>query len=163
MHDVDGAMPGVVQRPDAYFLTFFRALIVTSDVALVVRINNVPVACIGYDKAAFAPAHHKPILCRNYTRVTPARDPDARVVLLRTINVIRVRVVGRDVIKLCGWLVALRRPGLPTIHRNTGAAVVGIADPIRVFRIDPEPVVVAMTRRQEGTRCCAVDRLERSR
>ena len=154
MHQIDRAVPGIVQRPHTHVLSFFLVLIVSSDVALIVGINNAPVARIRHDKAALAAPRHKPVLRRDYTLIAPACDTYIRVVLLCTINVIGVSIVSRDVIKLRRGLIILCRPGLPAIYRDTGAAVVDVADPIRIFRIDPEPVMIAMTCRQkvEGLR-----------
>src|SRR5438067_12469983 len=137
----------MVHRPNAHVLSFFLVLIVANDVALAVGVNNVPVARIGYDEPALAAARSKPILCRDHALLAPACDAYIRVVLLRAVNVIRIGVVDRDVIKLCRRLVILRRPGLATIHRDTGAAVIGVADPIRILWINPEPMMIAMTRR----------------
>src|SRR5207249_8439223 len=160
MQKIGRAVAGMVHRPHADILSFFLVLIVSNDVALAVGINNVPVARIGYDEAALAAPGNEPILCRDYTLLAPARDANVRVVLLRAVDVIRIGVVSRDVIKLCGRLVILRRPSLAAVHRDTGAAVVGVADPIRILRIDPEPVMIAMTRRQESERLGAVHRFE---
>src|SRR5437868_5615563 len=150
----------MVHRPNAHVLSFFLVLIVANDVALAVGVNNVPVARIRYDEPALAAARSKPILCRDHALVAPARDAYIRVVLLRAVNVTRIGVVGRDVIKLRGRLVVLRRPGLAPIHRDTGAAVVRVADPIWILRINPEPVMIAMTRRQEIEGLRAIHRLE---
>src|SRR5438046_10717505 len=149
MHQIDRAVPGIVQRPHTHVLSFVLFLIVSSDVALIVGINNAPAARIRHDKAALAAPRHKPVLRRDYTLIAPACDTYIRVVLLRTINVIGVSIVSRDVIKLRRGLIILCRPGLPAIYRDTGAAVVDVAAPIRIFRVNPEPVMTAMTRGQQ--------------
>ncbi len=65
--------------------------------------------------------------------VGAAGDADIRVVLLRAVNVIGERVVYRHVIKLRGRLVVLRRPSLAAVGGNAGAAVVRVADAIRIL------------------------------
>src|SRR5207302_11054765 len=115
----------MVERPDAHVLTFFLALIVTSDVALVVGINNVPVPRIGHDKAALASASDKPIPRRDDSLLAPARDPKAGAGLLRTVAVIGIRVVSRAMVELCGGLLIYRRPRLAAAQRNARAAGVG--------------------------------------
>jgi len=160
MHQIDRAVPGIVQRPHTHVLYFFLVLIVSSDVAPRCWNKYVPVARIRHDKAALAAPATNQVLRRDYTLLAPACDAYIRVVLLRTINVIGVSIVSRDVIKLCRRLVILRRPGFPAIHRDTGAAIVGVADPIRIFRINPEPVMITMTRRQKIEGLSAVHRFE---
>ena len=64
-------------------------------------------------------------------------------------------------IELRGRLIILRRPGFSAIRREAGAAVVGVADPIRIFWINPEPVMIAMARRQKIEGFRAIDRFER--
>src|SRR4029450_5861545 len=143
MKQIRGAMPRKVKRPHTHILTFFLIFIVASDVARAVGINNVPVTRIRGDKPALSTSGDEPILRSNYTFLAPARDSNVRVVLLRTVDVIWISVVRRDMIKLRGRLIVQSRPGLAAIHRNAGAAVVGVADSIRIFRINPGPVRVA--------------------
>src|SRR5438552_12445932 len=109
----------MIHRPNAYVLSFFLVLIVSNDVALAVGVNNVPVARIGYDEPALAAPRNKPILCRDHALVAPARDAYIRVVLLRPVDVIRIAIVGRDVIKLRRRLVILRRPCFAAIDRKS--------------------------------------------
>ena len=122
-----------------------------------------PVARIGHDEPAFAIAGDKPIFPPNHTAVGAARDADVRVVLLRAVNVIRKRVVDCDVIKLRGRLIILRGPAFSAVDRDAGAAVIRIADPIRILRIDPESVVIPVSRRKQIKRLPAVDRSECAR
>src|SRR5205823_12692729 len=105
MQKIGRAMAGMVHRPHAHVLSFFLVLIVANDIALAVGINNVPIARIRQDEAALPAPRNKPILRRDYTLLAPARDPNIRVVLLRPVNVIRISVVSRDVIKLRRRLV----------------------------------------------------------
>ena len=74
-----------------------------------------PVARIGHDEAAFAIARDEPIFASDHSRIRAAGDADVRVVLLRSVNVVRERVINRDMIKLRGRLVILRCPGFPAI------------------------------------------------
>ena len=64
-----------------------------------------PVPRIGHDKAALASASDKPIPRRDDSLLAPARDPKVGVVLLRTVNVIGIGVVSRDMVELCGGLI----------------------------------------------------------
>src|SRR4051794_12683951 len=126
MRQVDSAVPGVIERDDTGIVRVFLVLVVIGQVAFVVGINYVPVARIRDDETAFAAAGLKPILGRDDPGIRPAGDADIGVVLLGAIDVIRERVVDRDVIKLRGRLIVLRRPGLAAIGRNCDTAVVRV-------------------------------------
>ena len=115
MKKIDRAVPGIILRPDAHVLILLLTFFVTRDVALAVRINDVPIARIRQNKSAFTAARNEPILRANHARVRATRYADIRVVLLRAINVIRIRVVHRDVIKLRSRLIVLSRPGFAPI------------------------------------------------
>src|SRR5205085_12565821 len=93
-------MAAIVHWPNAYILRLLFILIVANNVALAVRIDHVPVARIGQDKAAFSTAGNEPILAPNYTGFSAAGDADIRIILLRYVNMIGKRVVDRDMIKL---------------------------------------------------------------
>ena len=108
-----------------------------------------PVARIRQNETAFAAAGLKPIFAPDHARVSPARDADVRVVLLRAVDVIRKRVVDRNVIKLRGRLIVLCRPGFAAIGRDAGAAIVRVREALRIIRIDPKSVVIAVPRRKE--------------
>ena len=149
MNEIDRAVAGVVHRPDTDVLILLLRFVVADDVSLAVGINDVPVARIGQNETAFAAAGLKPIFAPDHTRVSPARDADVRVVLLRAVDVIRKRVVDRDVIKLRGRLIVLGRPGLAAIGRDAGAAIVRIRKALRIIGIDPEPMMIAVPRRKE--------------
>ena len=110
--------------------------------------------------------HRRPgtsLRARSRRSSAAARDADIRVVLLRAVDVIRKRVVDRDVIELRGRLVLQRRPGLAAIDRDARAAIVRVREPMRIFRIDPESVMIAMARGQELECLAAIDRAERAR
>ena len=84
--------------------------------------------------------------------IDPARDRQTRVVLLRSIDVIRIEIVGRQVIELRGRLVVDVAEGVPAVQRDIRAAVIALNHPLVVCRIDPEIVVVAV-RRGHGSKC----------
>ena len=119
-----------------------------------------PVARIRQDEAAFAVAGFEPIRRPDRAPVRAAGDAELRVVLLRSVNVVWKSVVHGDVIKLRGRLVVLRRPGFAAVDGNARAAVVGVPDPIGILRINPEPVMIAMTCRQQVKGLAAIDRMK---
>ena len=163
MREIDRAAPGIVQRHRTDVLIVFFGFVVARDVAFAVGINDVPVARIGNYEPALAAAGLIPILAADHSRIRAARNANIRVVLLRAVNVIRKRVVDCDMIKLRGRLVVLSGPAFSAVDRDAGAAVVRIANPIRILRIDPETVVIPVSRRKQIKRLPAVDRSERAR
>ena len=65
---------------------------------------------------------------------------------MRAVDAIEKIVVGRDVIELRSGLIVLRGPILAPVDGNGCAAVVAVDEAIRIFRINPERVMVAMRR-----------------
>src|SRR5205823_13700676 len=58
---------------------------------------------------------------------------------------------------------SLRGPGLAAVEGDRGAAVARLDDPVRIARVDPQSVVVAVPRRQEIEGLAAVGRAEQPR
>ena len=121
-----------------------------------------PIARIGDDETAFTAPGLKPIFPTNCSGIRPARDPDVRVVLLRAVNVIRKSVIDRDMVKLCGRLIVLRRPGFCPVGGDAGAAVVCIRNAQRILRINPKAVMISVSCRQERKIFAAVHGAEES-
>ena len=157
MREIDRAVTRIIHWPNAYILPVFFILIVANNVAFAVRIDHVPVARIGDDKAAFSTAGDEPILAPDYTGVPAAGDADIRIILLCAVNVIGKGVVDRDVIKLRRRLIILRGPGLAAVHRNACASVIRVADTICVLRINPETVMIAVTGRKQIKCFCSIN------
>src|SRR5207245_1059252 len=82
--------------------------------------------------------------------VAEAGDANAAVVLLRAVDVIRKLAVGDDVVELRRRLVVHGAPGLAAVHADGGAAIVAVDDAFRVSRINPQAVMVAVWRGQQG-------------
>ena len=117
-----------------------------------------PVARIRHHEAAFAAGGLEPILPPDRAPVGAAGDADVRVVLLRAINVIWERIVHRHVVKLCRGLIVLRGPTLAAVSSDAGAAVIHVGDSIRIRGINPQPVMIAVTRGQEIESFSAIHR-----
>src|SRR5438876_10637051 len=115
MGKINSAMPGIVQRNRTNVLHVLFIFVVASEVAFVVGIDDVPIAWIGHDEAAFSATGYEPIFASDHAGIAAAGDTDVRVVLLRAVNVVRERVVYSDVVKLRGGLVVLRRPILAAV------------------------------------------------
>jgi hypothetical protein len=61
---------------------------------------------------------------------------------------------------MCRRLVILRRQVLPPSIEILAPPSLALPHPIRIFRINPEPMMIAMTRRQEIEGLRAVHRFE---
>ena len=79
---------------------------------------------------------------------------------MRAINVVRERIVHRDMIKLRSRLVILCCPAFATIRGDAGTTVAHVRDPIGILWIDPKPMMISMPRGQQIKSFTAVDRTE---
>ena len=157
---IDRAMTGVVDRHRTDVSRFFFLFVVASDEAFVVRIDDVPVARIRYDKATFAAARDEPILLPNSAPAGAARDANVGIVLLRAVNVVRERIVHSHMIKLRSRLVVLSGPVLAAISGDAGTAITRIGDTVRVRRIDPKTVMISVPCRHEVECLSAINGLK---
>ena len=112
---------------------------------------------------AFAARAFGPLANADATTVALRLDDHRTVVLLAAVQLVRKAVIHRHVIKLRRGLIVLRAPTLATIQRDRRAAIVRIDQVIRVGRVDPEAVIVAMRGGHIGERAPAVDALEQWR
>src|SRR5204862_1434831 len=113
---IDSAVARVIERDRTNVLHFFLILIVSIDETFVIRVDDVPITGIGYHKAAFATAGHKPVFASDHTRIAAAGDADVGIVLLRAVNVIGKCAIDGYMIKRRGRLVVLRRPVLAPVR-----------------------------------------------
>src|SRR6185437_5491059 len=116
-------------------------------------IDDVGVERIGRDVAVLLDAHRVPIAQRDLPVIAAAGDADRAAFLLRGVDVVGEFVVGDDVVRRRGRLVVPGAPGLAAVDAQGAALVHAERDDLRVFRIDPDAVVVVAARR-------ALDRLE---
>ncbi len=77
----------------------------------------------------------------------PAVDPDRTALLLPTVEAIRKRVVGADVIKLGGRLVIPRAPACAAVHGDDGALIARQENNLRVVRRDPDVLIIVASGR----------------
>ena len=131
--------------PDRNVLHVPSALVEARDVALVVsRIHNVGIGRIGRDVSRFSAADRIPVLPADFAVIAAAGDRDGRVVLLRAIHIVRIARVGDDVVKLRRGLIVLASPCLTAVQADRSAAVVARNHAPGIFRINPQPVIVAV-------------------
>src|SRR5712691_2557283 len=110
------------------------------------------------DVPAFRGANGIAVTPGDRALIGAGRHADGGIVLLRTIHPIRELVVSGDMVELRGELVVDGRPGVTTVERDAGTAVVPLDHALRVTRIDPQVVVVAVRCGDLEERSPAVDR-----
>src|SRR5581483_8141692 len=151
--EIGGAVTHGIQRPRGDLLRLAGRLVETGDESVVgAGIDDVGIAGIGNDEAAFAAADVKPIALGDGAVVAAAGDGDGGVVLLRAVDVVEELIFGGDGIEMRGGLVVLGRPGFAAVGGDGGAAVIAFDHAGGIFGIDPEAVAIAMGRanRLEG-------------
>jgi len=133
--DLPGAVVVALQRPSAAGAGADRT-----------AIDDVRIFGMHGDKAAFSGAGICAVPEGDGTPGGGTGDGNRGVILLCGIDAIGILVVGVDAIELRRRLVVDRRPGLAAVAAYAGAAVVAFDHPVRISRIDPEIMVVAMRR-----------------
>src|SRR5882672_7218239 len=93
--------------------------------------------------SGLAATNIEPIAGANPKIGITAGDPNGRVVLLRAIDVIGKIIIERYAIELGRGLI-LFAPTSATIKRDISPAIVALNHPVRIFRSDPEIVIVAV-------------------
>ncbi len=113
-----------------------------------VAVDQVAIVRVGRDAAALAARGDGAPVARGDAAVVAAREDHRRAaVLLRAVEPVRERAVGRDVVELARRLVEPRAPARAAVEADRRALIAGQSHPRRVARIDPELVeVVAVGR-----------------
>ena len=115
---------------------------------------HLDVAALGVaDRVAFGIADDAPVRTAGYG--------DRGVVLLRAVHSVWEPGIGGEVVELRGRLVVDRGPGVAAVERHAGAAVVALDHAVRVGRVDPQVVVVAVRGRHRGEGVAGVGGLPR--
>ena len=107
-------------------------------------VDDVGVGGVDGDEAALARARVGAVAQRDGAPLGGRGHADGGVVLLRAVHPVGVLVVHVQAVELRGQLVVDGRPGLPAVERHAGAAVVALDHALRVLRVDPQVVVVAV-------------------
>src|SRR5205814_6863802 len=95
-------------------------------------------------------------------RVGLTGNNDGRVVLLRSVELVRKLIISPNAVDLRGRLIHLRRPLAPTIVRDVRAAIVRLNDDFAVFRTDPNVMIVAVWRAKDRKGLAAVRRFPKT-
>src|SRR4029077_9810485 len=116
------------------------------------------VGIIGPDRdvAALAAAHMSSVQLGDSPPAGLAGEGDGGVVLLGSVDAVRLAAVSGDVVELGGGLVVEGRPALAAVQRHASATVVSQYHAPGVGRVDPQVVAVAMLDREDGERLARV-------
>ncbi len=132
------------------------------DGPLVVGVNDVRIARVRDDVAAFAATDGIPVAAIDEAVVASRADTDGGIVLLGAVDAIEKIIVGGDVIKLRGWLIALRGPIFPAVDGDRSAAVISVDDAVRIVGVHPQTVMIAVRRVQTIPGLAAIHGAEES-
>ena len=139
-----------VDVPEAYviMLLLTGATIEHPKAAFAIRVDDGRVSRFRHGGTGLAASLRFPKrrMAARHTPRRQARDRNRRVVLLAGIEAVGKLVADIDLIELRGGLVMLARPCLATVERDVGATVIRLDENIRVVRVDPHIVVVAVRR-----------------
>ncbi len=133
-----------IDGPWRHVLSFFRAMVIARDLAAIrTGIDNLGIARIRRNVAALTSAYGVPACAVNTARRC-AGNRHRRVVLLRSIEVIRETVVSDHVIELRRRLVPLIRPTCAAVGAYVGSAVIRFNHAVRIIGINPQAMIVAV-------------------
>src|SRR6266404_2595433 len=132
------------------------------DGPLVVGVNDVRIARVRDNVAAFTAADGIPVAAIDEAAVAARADADGGIVLLGAIEAVEKIIVRGDVIKLRGWLIALRGPIFSSVDSDRSAAVVSVDHAVRIAGVNPQTVMIAVWRVQTIPGLAAVHGAEES-
>src|SRR6266568_2073843 len=135
-----------------------RNLRVLTDVLLrsrePVAIKNVRIERIDGDVSILENPDQMPIAKSNFAVIAAALRRHGAALLLRAVNPVRKAIVGGDVIELRGWLIVPTAPRRAAVHADDRALIGAERDNLRMFRADPDAlIVVSAGRAFESYKC----------
>src|SRR3954470_5681854 len=132
-------------REDGDLLRLAGVLVVTVDLTLILgAVADERIGGPGSDVSGFAASCGIPIGLLDGAIIAAAGDGDGAVVLLRAEEVVRISIVGDHVVELRRRLIVLPRPALAGVERDGNAAVIRCDHALRIFRTNPQAVIVAV-------------------
>ena len=151
--EIFGSPAEVVLRPHVDQSDLAVAVVVALQYAVASRraadgadIGDVGIFGMHHDVAALAGPHRIAMAPGDGAVLGGAGYGDAGIVLLGGVDLVGKAAVGRYAIELGGHLVVDGRPGRTAVKGDAGAAVVALDHALRVARVDPQVVVVAVGR-----------------
>ena len=155
-----GACPHRVVRPHVDAATQAAAVVLAHEVAAVAAAeHHVRLAGLRRQPPALAAGGVLPVALADAGAAAAVADAHRAVVLLAAVDPVRRVVVDGDAVELRRRLVVDRRPGRAAVRRHARAAVVALDHALRILRIDPQVMVVAVRHADGRERLAAVRRL----
>ncbi len=120
-------------------------VVAVDDAAVATRVRDLRMVRVQRDRPGLAATHVHPVLLRvEGVARHPRRDRDGRVVLLCPVQPVREGVVDHHVVELGRRLVVVARPRRAAVDGDLRAPVVRDDHAVRVGRVDPQVVRVAV-------------------
>src|SRR5712692_7046443 len=107
-----------------------------------VAVKNVRIERVDGDVAVLEDADEMPIAKCNFAIIAAAQRGNGAAFLLRAVNPVRRTVVGGNVIELGGWLIVPTAPRRAAVHADDRALIGAERDNLRIFRADPNALVI---------------------
>ncbi len=107
-----------------------------------VAIKNVRIERVDGDVSVFKDAGQAPIAKCDFAVIAAALRGHGAAFLLRAVNPIRKTIVGGDVIELGSGLIVPTAPRRAAVHADDRALIGAERDDLRIFRADPDALVV---------------------
>src|SRR5579863_8503142 len=137
-----GAVLCTAQRNRCYVLHLPGRDVKLRHFTAAAAVDNVGIEGIGRDVAVFDGGDRMPVPNVDRAIVPPAGNANRTAFLLSGTHAIRKCIAHSDVIKLSGWLVVPRTPGLAPVDGDDCALIADQKNNVWVDRIDPEILVV---------------------
>src|SRR5262249_32366832 len=133
-----------VDRPRSNVHRISDVVVIARDLAAVrPGVDDLRIARVGSDVSTLTSAYRIPAGTVD-AAASRATDPDGCVVLFRPVDPIGEAFVGLGVLELGRRLVHWRCPARAAVGAYSGASVVRFNHSLRILRIDPQAVVIAM-------------------
>ena len=148
----------IVAEPHRHVAPGIGLLVVPRELAHVAAAErDVRILRVNRDVRIFAAGYRKPIAFADRAGIGSAGNRDGGVVLLCPVNAVRLLIVRGHMVELRRGLIALRAPRAAAVQRNRRPAVVPVDQAVRIIRVNPHDVRVAVRHTNGRKRASAVN------